>query len=272
MAPPMAADALGPAAVHDRRPRRRARAADDADASCSSRARAVCAPRSPTTATPSTLADALRARARRARRRRGARHDQRRAPQRRRARGAPRRRATSTASTPATTCTARNRDWLVTREGLEVVTDPEALADFVARRCSAVDQVRRRDARGLAVELLQVADRLEEAVGGRVLDEVERLAEEPVVGADVSTCAAGSCSPTPLRLGERARRLHHREPVRAPSTLLERLHEQRRGRPAVGDDAVARRRRRACTSAPAPCTASSRRCSPTAGRPGPAAA
>jgi dethiobiotin synthetase len=32
---------------------------------------------------------------------------------------------------------ARNHDWLVTREGLEVVTDPEALASIVATRATA---------------------------------------------------------------------------------------------------------------------------------------
>jgi dethiobiotin synthetase len=34
---------------------------------------------------------------------------------------------------PATDLHRRNRDWLVTREGLEVVTDPEALADSLLR-------------------------------------------------------------------------------------------------------------------------------------------
>ena len=60
---------------------------------------------------------------------------------------------------PADDLHCRNRDWLVTREGLEVVTDPEALADLLLGVALAVDEVRRRDARGLAVELLQVADR-----------------------------------------------------------------------------------------------------------------
>ena len=84
---------------------------------------------------------------------------------------------------------------------------------------------------------------LEVAVGGRVLHEVELLAEEPVVGAD-----------GPLRVGQlQADALRRSVSVRAACitasrfgslTLLERVVEQRRGRPAVGDDAVRRRRRR----------------------------
>ena len=79
----------------------------------------------------------------------------------------------------------RNRDWLRTREGLEVVTDPEALARYVLENLdSAVDQVVGRDLLGLAVSVDPLADRLEVAVGDGVLDEVEVLAEEPVVRAD----------------------------------------------------------------------------------------
>ena len=42
--------------------------------------------------------------------------------------------STSTASTRADELHVRNRDWLATREGLDVVTDLEALATFVERR------------------------------------------------------------------------------------------------------------------------------------------
>ena len=72
-------------------------------------------------------------RARRARCRRRARHDQPRAAERRRARPASASSSISIGSTVTTSCTARNRDWLVTREGLEVVTDPEALEHVVTR-------------------------------------------------------------------------------------------------------------------------------------------
>ena len=88
-----------------------------------------------------TLVDALAAGARRARRRRRARHDQPRAAERRRAAAISASSCTSTASTPTTTCTRGTATGSSTREGLEVVTDLEALAQrTVATRSLLVDQ------------------------------------------------------------------------------------------------------------------------------------
>ena len=162
----------------------------------------------------------------------------------------------------------RNHDWLVTREGLEVVTDPEALERPGRRaRRLLVDQVARRERRGLAVVVRERADRIGVPGGRVVLDELERLTDEPVVGR---------------RVPRRGRDLETRRrsrpcSVRAVSITdarssfgraLERLHEQRAGRPAVGDDAVGRRRPSARTSRPAPCTASSPGCSRSSGSAG----
>ena len=74
------------------------------------------------------LAAALRTRARRARRRRRPRHDQPGAPQCRRARGPRGLVVFLNRFDRAVDLHRRNLDWLRTREGLEVETDPEALA------------------------------------------------------------------------------------------------------------------------------------------------
>ena len=137
MAPPMAAEALGLAAVHDRRPRDRGRAprapttrtllvetaggvrspiAADGDCVAPDRRararRSWCSSPTPGSARSTSSAcsvDALAARTASS--------------------------STSTASTTLDDLHARNVEWLRTREGLEVVTDIEALADVVEPCC-----------------------------------------------------------------------------------------------------------------------------------------
>ena len=123
-----------PAAVHDRRPRRRDRLARRRRRRCSSRAPAACAPRSRDDGDTVDLADAPARPSRRARGRRRAGHDQRACGSRVDALAGITWSSYLNRFDPGDDLHRRNRDWLVTREGLEVVTDPEALADFLLER------------------------------------------------------------------------------------------------------------------------------------------